>query len=62
MKLVTWNCNGGFGKKFPALDGFDADICVVQECENPFSSRHKAYRDWAKHYLWIGDNPKKGLT
>jgi exonuclease III len=61
MKIVTWNCNGGFGKKFSLLNEFDADILVVQECENPQTTRHKPYGAWAKNSLWIGENEKKGL-
>jgi exonuclease III len=62
VKIVTWNCNGAFRKKFEELKVFDADIYVIQECENPSLSKHSAYQDWAKNYLWIGDTKNKGLA
>jgi exonuclease III len=35
LKILTWNCNGAFRRKFDALLQFDADIIVIQECEDP---------------------------
>ncbi|MDP2078393.1 MAG: endonuclease/exonuclease/phosphatase family protein [Sulfuricurvum sp.] len=61
MNIVTWNCNGAFRKKYDQLDVFDADILIIQECENPHESTDN-YRDWAgENYLWIGKNKNKGL-
>ncbi|WP_348944534.1 endonuclease/exonuclease/phosphatase family protein [Chitinibacter sp. FCG-7] len=60
MKIISWNCNGGLRNKTYFLDQFDADILVVQECENPVYSTH-AFRDWAGQYLWHGDNKNKGV-
>ena len=43
MKLITWNCNGGFRNKYHLLaDNFD--ILIIQECENPNHST-KEYKD-----------------
>ncbi len=61
MRIVTWNCNGAFRKKFEHLFSFDADILIVQECENPSESKDKHYSDWAVNYLWIGNTKNKGL-
>ncbi len=61
MKIVNWNCNGAFRKKFKLLEQFDADIIVIQECEDPERSIDTNYKDWAKNYIWIGDNKNKGL-
>jgi exonuclease III len=61
MKIVTWNCNGALRKKFNSLNVFSADLNVIQECENPEITNDKNYKEWAKNYLWIGDNKNKGL-
>lgn len=60
IKILSWNCNGAFRKKYPHLDQLDADILIIQECENPETSTIE-YKNWAKNYLWIGENKNKGL-
>ena len=61
MVIINWNCNGAFRKKFKQLEQFEADIMVIQECEDPESSNDKNYREWAKNFIWTGDNKDKGL-
>lgn len=61
MKIVSWNCNGAFRRKYPKLTSFDADILIIQECENPALSKDFEYQSWAKNYLWIGSNKNSGL-
>lgn len=39
----------------------NADIYVIQECENPKETGHLDYIKWAKNYLWVGDSKHKGL-
>lgn len=58
--LITWNCNGVFRNKYQLFDKYESDILIIQECENPIEST-KHYKDWAKNYLWIGNNKNKGL-
>lgn len=60
MKIVSWNCNGGLRKKYHLLDALHADLLIIQECENPSESTSE-YRNWAKDYIWIGENKNKGV-
>lgn len=62
MRIVTWNCNGAFRQKFDKIIKLDADIYVIQECEDPIKSNHKEYQQWAENYIWNGDNKNKGLA
>ncbi len=59
MKIVTWNCAGAFRRKYGTLAHFDADILVIQECEDPAVMRPGTvaadYRDFpGDNYLWGG--------
>lgn len=60
MRIVSWNCNGAFRKKFHLVDKLGVDIAVIQECEYP-SQAAGSYSDWAKNFLWIGNSKNKGL-
>ena len=60
MKIITWNCNGAFRKKFHLIDNLGADIIVIQECEDPSQSGGE-YQRWAHNHIWIGTNKNKGL-
>lgn len=61
MKIVTWNCNGALRKKFANLLDLDADVYIIQECEDPAEAHHPEFNQWAENYLWIGDTKNKGL-
>ena len=56
MKVITWNCNLKFKEKFELIDGYDPDICFIQECEKLNSDYFPNYK-----YFWTGRNEKKGL-
>ena len=60
MRIVSWNCNGALRKKFERIATLDADIYVIQECEDPATST-PAYREWAGAYLWAGNAASKGM-
>ena len=61
MKIISWNCNGKFREKFKEIIKFDADVYVIQECEDPEKYLNDNYPNFAKNSVWIGDNPNKGL-
>lgn len=60
-KILTWNCNGALRKKFQLLENFDADLTIIQECEDPAQTKDKKYRAWGENHLWVGENKNKGL-
>jgi len=60
MKIISWNCNGAFRKKYHLLSNFNADIFVIQECENPALAGGE-YQNWSKNYLWTGQNKNRGI-
>ena len=61
MKIVTWNCNSKFSKKFPAIIEENADIYVIQECDNPLIANSDEYLEFASNYYWVGENQDQGL-
>lgn len=61
MKIISWNCNCKFREKFKEIKKINADIYIIQECENPELSSSLEYKEFASNYLWIGDNKNKGL-
>ena len=61
MRIVSWNCNGALRKKLNLLEELNADVLVIQECENPAQVQDSHYKLWATNYLWTGDNKHKGL-
>ena len=56
MKILSWNCNLKFAKKYEKLESIDADILIIQECEN----LKKNYFPNAK-FFWTGRIENKGL-
>ena len=61
MKIISWNANGKFSEKFPAILDEDADIYVIQECENPLIANSDEYLEFASNYFWVGENQYYGL-
>jgi hypothetical protein len=34
MKIVAWNCNMGFHKKYESLLALKPDVAIIPECAN----------------------------
>ena len=62
MRVVSWNCHGAFRKKWQLMDACKADICIIQECENPAEVKDDAYREWSRNHLWVGTSRHRGLA
>ncbi|NTV66869.1 MAG: endonuclease/exonuclease/phosphatase family protein [Chlorobaculum sp.] len=61
MRIVSWNCNGALRNKLRKLEALNADLCIIQECENPLQCASEDYKSWAKNHLWVGTNKNRGL-
>jgi len=61
LRVLTWNCNGALRKKYQLLDAFEADLLVIQECEDPSQIIDFHYKKFASNHLWSGLNKNKGL-
>jgi exodeoxyribonuclease-3 len=60
MKLMTWNCQGAFRKKYPRVAEIGPDLAVIQECEQPERIPWK-FGQKPTAMLWFGQSPTKGL-
>ena len=61
MKIIGWNCNGAFRKKYDEIMVSKPDILIVSECENPQRLKMENLNPQPKDFKWFGDNPNKGI-
>ncbi len=62
MRLVAWNCNGGFHRKAAALAALAPDIAVISECAQAHLLAQRGLALDRSQFLWVGTNPNKGLA
>ena len=60
-KIVSWNCNGKFSEKFNEIKSLNANIYIIQECEDPKQSNVDEYKEWSSNHIWIGKDKNRGL-
>ncbi|MCI5091170.1 endonuclease/exonuclease/phosphatase family protein [Phaeodactylibacter sp.] len=61
MKIISWNCQMAFRKKFEPILASDPDIVVIQECEHPDKLKFGKLMPSPNNYIWYGDNLNKGI-
>ncbi len=61
MKIITWNCQGGFRFKYDAIAKYEPDLAIIQECESPDKLINTRLPLLPEHSFWMGDNPHKGV-
>lgn len=63
MRLVSWNCNGRFRDKVSAIKKLDADVYIIQECEDPerVAKPSPEYNGFCSNFAWTGEDKNKGL-
>src|SRR5258708_9973345 len=61
MRIVIWNCNMAFHRKYEHLLALAPDIAIIPECADTSLPRAQIAAFRPSSSTWIGDNPKKGL-
>lgn len=61
MKIISWNCNMAFRKKWKAIIDFNPDVIFLQECESPAKFKGYISIPNINQFLWFGTNENKGL-
>ena len=60
MRLITWNCQGAFRKKYLLIASQSPDLAVIPECEHPDKLTWKKGSP-PTSVLWVGENCSRGL-
>lgn len=58
LRLVVWNCNGGFRLKHSALGWLQPDIAIIPEATEDFAEGFPAAQSSS---LWVGVKAKRGI-
>lgn len=61
MRIITWNCNMAFRKKFDKIIQLNPDLLILQECENDEKLKEALKGEDYNQILWLGNNPHKGV-
>jgi exonuclease III len=60
LRILTWNCHGAFRRKHKQIAIYQADVAIIQECEDPayYSYDEVCY----ENYIWTGERKQRGLA
>lgn len=61
MKIIQWNCNMAFRKKYEKILSLNPDIIVVCECENKEKLKFGSLTPAPNDFFWYGNNEHKGI-
>lgn len=62
MKIITWNCNMAFRKKYHDIINEAPDLLIVIECEQKSKLEDALSETNYKQIIWFGDNIHKGIA
>ena len=60
LKIMTWNCQGAFKKKYSLVADLSPDLAIIQECEQPERIPWKQGHP-PTSMAWFGKSPTKGI-
>ena len=61
MRIISWNSNMAFRKKWNQIIKFKPDILVIQECEIESKYTKNQLIPNYNQFIWIGENQNKGI-
>ena len=59
MRVVVWNCNGGFRRKQSVIGWLQPDIAIIPEASEDFA---EGFPNTQSSSLWVGTHAKRGLA
>ncbi len=62
MKIITWNCNMAFRKKYESIIDLKPDLIVIQECEHKTKIKEAFKNIQYNQIIWYGENIHKGVA
>ncbi len=62
MKIISWNCNMAFRKKYVPILKLKPDLLILQECENGDKLRESIKDIPFNQLIWHGNNQHKGVA
>lgn len=62
MKIISWNCNMAFRKKYEKVLSLAPDLLVLQECENDKKLKDALSQFDHNQVIWHGNNQHKGVA